>query len=439
MEMIDSLPNSPNEKSTSKRFTREKSTQLKFWDYIAMTPLGLGSVLIGAWVYSSFGEAEQDYLLYMSGFAFSITALFFVLLAYIERWRLKRELAQQNRLTSVKVEVSQDLLTGFTLPSIPINPLFQIKVQWYKPTAREYHLELFGGRLNELIKPKRRGKVHEVQRQIILEDIFGFTSLRWFEKQACDINVYPQQTPSNELSLRRPQQGDDFYDPIGEPHGDLVEMRRYEDGDPLKLVMWRVFARSRQLVVRSAERALAEKRDLVAYFMAHPSDEASASTARSYLDAGLLGEDFIFIADGCQGQARNASQVMDHLLSSAEGQTGSALAELLALPPQQQRGVIVFASAQTPIEDLLMVITALPSPPLVILSLAWENEALDVEPIQHWWAKLLNSIEKESISPKLDFEDLKQVIQQLRTYQEPMIIAQPSGRQVHLDYFEADL
>lgn len=429
MEMIEGLP------------TASKSIPngLRIWDYIALTPLGLGSILVGAWVYTTFGEAEQDYLLYMSGFAFSLFALFFVLLAYIERWRLKRELAEQERLHSVKVEVGQDLLTGFTLPSIPINPLFQIKVTWYKPTAREYHLELFGGRLNELIKPKRRGKVHEVHRQVVLEDIFGFTSLRWFEVQACDINVYPQQTPSNELSLRRPQQGDDFYDPIGEPHGDLVEMRRYEDGDPLKLVMWRVFARSRQLVVRAPERALAEKRDLVAYFMADPSDEASASTARSYLDAGLLGEDYIFIADGCQGQARNHSQVMDHLLSSAKGESLSALTELTSLPVQQQRGVIVFASAQSSGEDLLKVITALPSPPLVILSLTWEAEDLEAELVeQNWWDKFLLSIEKEDAEKQLNFEELKQLIQSIQVYQDPMVIAQPSGRQVHLDYFNQD-
>ena len=429
MEMITDMPTA----------SQSAPSDLKFWDYIALTPLGLVSILVGAWVYTAFGEAEQDYLLYMSGFAFSLCALFFVLLAYVERWRLRRELAKQSLLHSVKVEVGQDLLTGFTLPSIPINPLFQIKVQWYKPTAQEYHLELFGGCLNELIKPKRRGKVHEVHRQITLEDIFGFTSFRWFETQACDINVYPQQTPSNELSLRRPQQGDDFYDHIGEPHGDLVEMRRYEDGDPLKLVMWRVFARTRQLVVRSPERSLAEKRDLVAYFMAHPSDEASASTARSYLDAGLLGEEYIFIADGCQAQARNQGQVMDHLLSSAQGESLSGLAELTSLPVQQQRGVIVFASAQSPVQDLLKVINALPSPPMIILSLTWEAQAFEVEKQEvNWWDKFMLSMEKQTNEQDLNFDDLKQLIRSLQVYQDPMLIAQPSGRQVHLDYFNQD-
>ena len=403
----------------------------QIFDHIAITPLGTFSFLIGAWVYVRFGSEEQDFLLYMSGFAFAICTMIFMFLAYLERWRLKRELSHMDGVNAVKVEVAQDFLTGFSLPSIPLNPLFQTTVSWHKPTAKEYHLELFNGRLNELIKPRRRGKVVEIQRVFILEDLFGFTSLRWIERQKCDINVYPQSTPSHELRLSRPQQGEDFYDPIGEAHGDLIEMRRYEDGDPLKWVMWRIYARNRQLVVRSPERALSEKRDLVAYFLAHPSDESSASTARSYLEAGLLGEEYIFIADGCVGQARNKAQVMDHLLSSAEGETLSALPELLNLPVQQQRGVIVFASALTPPDQILTVIDALPSPPLVILSISLTSSQA-IAPEQPWWHKLLkNTDQSESNSRTLDhLSAVKELVNHLSSYQKPLVIAQPSGRQL---------
>ena len=75
----------------------------------------------------------------------------------------------------------------------------------------------------------------------------------------------------------------------------------------------------------------------------------------------------------------------------------------------------------------------------MILSLTWEAEDLEAELVeQNWWDKFLLSIEKEDTDKQLNFEELKQLIQSIQVYQDPMVIAQPSGRQVHLDYFNQD-
>lgn len=400
-------------------------------DQFAFTPLGILSMSIGGWVYYRFGQEEQDFLLYMMGPAFSLFAVTLFLIAYIERWRLKRTLGETLALDPVEVEVGQDLMTGFSIPSIHPNPLFQIQVLWQKPKVHEYHLEYFDGELKELIKPKRRGKVVEVTRVFTLEDIFGFTTLKWSFRQSCDLSVWPQSTPAHELDLRRPQLGEDLYDPIGEVNGDLVELRRYENGDPLKLVMWRVYARNRQLVVRSPERALSERKDLVVYFIAHPSDEPSASTARAYLEAGLLGDDFLFIADGCQRAVSHSDEVMNQLLSSADSETLSALPVLHSLPEQQQRGVVIFASALTPPELLSKVVNSLPSPPLVILSLSFEVED-EVSTRSLWWSKLF----KEESSSDRSEEGLRQArahFDMLSSMREPVLIAQPSSKTISRD------
>ena len=76
----------------------------------------------------------------------------------------------------------------------------------------------------------------------------------------------------------------------------------------------------------------------MAYLLADPTDEPSASTARAYLERGLLRDDITLLADGCLGGAADLKGALEHLLSSAAGEPLEALPQLLALPPARQRG-----------------------------------------------------------------------------------------------------
>ena len=105
--------------------------------------------------------------------------------------------------------------------------------------------------------------------------------------------------------------------PAGRVEGDLVEMRQYAYGDSMRHILWKVYARSRKLLVRMPERALAPGPVSVAFFVAGPEDEASAGAARLYLEAGLLGADLVFSADGSSAPARSARDAVEQLVDSA--------------------------------------------------------------------------------------------------------------------------
>ena len=402
-------------------------------DRFSPTALGVTTMLVGNWVHKTFGESEQDFLLFMSGFTVMAFAVLIVVLSYVEYWRLNRRLKETLPADPVKVEVGQDLVTGFRLPSINTNPLFQLKVSWVKPTASEYHLELYQGKLHELIRPRRRGQTGTVVREFVLEDLFGFSSIKWQLQQRGDLTVLPKLTQIESLELRRPQDGDDLYDPIGQPQGDLVELRRYAEGDPLRLLLWRVYARNRELIVRAPERALSLKQDLIAYFISHPSDEASASTTRAYLEAGLLGEDYLFYADGCVGPAHTLDEGIIHLLSSAEASPLDALPQLLTLEERRLSGCLIFASALTPLPILLQALDALPNSSTLILSLPLEE---DIQPTHQWWARLFKS-EETSVIGSLKPAEIRQVVDLIdhltTTFSPPLLIAHPDGRTMSLE------
>ena len=62
--------------------------------------------------------------------------------------------------------------------------------------------------------------------------------------------------------------GEEFPHPMGLEDGDRVELRRYVPGDSARFIHWKVFGRTRKLMVRVPERALSRARRTVAYLVA---------------------------------------------------------------------------------------------------------------------------------------------------------------------------
>ena len=86
--------------------------------------------------------------------------------------------------------------------------------------------------------------------------------------------------------------------PMGAPEGDRMEIRRYVPGDSVRNIMWKTFARTRQLNVRTPEKSIDRARKTVAYLLTGHDDEAAAAAARVALESEVLGTGWLFGADG---------------------------------------------------------------------------------------------------------------------------------------------
>nr|WP_255216770.1 DUF58 domain-containing protein [Pseudenhygromyxa sp. WMMC2535] len=126
--------------------------------------------------------------------------------------------------------------------------------------------------------------------------------------------------------------GDDISHPEGPQDGELYDLRHYNPGDPIRFVLWKVFARTRQLVVRSPERALSPVRQTCAYLVAGAGDEPAAGAARLAVERGALGSEWVLGADGNGEDATRKDQAVDLLARSASvdhGAGGRGLGEFL--------------------------------------------------------------------------------------------------------------
>ena len=95
-----------------------------------------------------------------------------------------------------------------------------------------------------------------------------------------------------------------------------MEIRQYVPGDSIRDVMWKVYARTRQLNVRLAEKSVLHDTQTVAYLLSSEQDEAAAAIARMSLETGALGEDWTFGADGCNHPCKDLKSALDAVAES---------------------------------------------------------------------------------------------------------------------------
>ncbi len=142
-----------------------------------------------------------------------------------------------------------------------------------------------------------------------LEDRFGFSCLLWSDTTPSDlsIRVYPPKIDRASLpvisSTYRP--GDDLShhtQRMGEP----FDLKPYHPSDGIKKILWKVFAKSGQLIARHPEHAVTPEGHVVAFVLAPQRDDALAAWALAYfseleqlnltMEVGCLGMDGMAMA-----------------------------------------------------------------------------------------------------------------------------------------------
>lgn len=226
--------------------------------------------------------------------------------------------------------------TGYRLRRPRGIPFAVINWQWVNDgggeTAARVELEREGADLLELASPARRCIVTRVVRRFAVRDLFGLTEISWRRTEQVMLRVLPyrgmlaQMPPPAGMA-----EGDDLSDPFTEPKGDRVEMRQYAPGDPLRMVLWKLYARSGKMMVRTPERSVAERKRGCAYLVTSPQDDATAAAARVVIERGLLGQDWCFGADGVTREANDDRDTAFEIIArSGEAKPEDRAAQLAA-------------------------------------------------------------------------------------------------------------
>lgn len=319
----------------------------RVWGYVPFSVPGLFLTLaIVAGTYFV-GMKRSDQVLLITGGATLLVAavdlIFVALTALFIGWRFRqhtdRELSGGYRL---------ELTTGIPAPSARQMPRYMpplIEASTHILNPPDFDCEWRRneeGMRQEWLLPGRRCELEEnfrLRRRVIVKDVLGFCALDWEQEEPISLRVLPKPVPLGSQSLIRAWfQGDEFSDPRGEPTGDRVDMRSYAPGDPPRLLLWKIYARTGKLMVRVPEAAITTAPRTCAYLVAGPGDESVASLARTLVENNLLGDGWRFGADGSPNSVDKSEEALR--LISRSGNPGIASGDSLSgfLKEQATRG-----------------------------------------------------------------------------------------------------
>jgi hypothetical protein len=304
-------------------------------------------LLVGALLVAfRFSREQADYLLYPAGLAAAGLVVLCALGVTLGAVVLRRDVRRRPAGIPDRFETTVATRTQFRFARLAAWPLVEVGMRWEEPAGFAVALDADGAEYEETVTPGERGRHARLARRFTVEDVFGLCAVSFTVSWDVPFRVAPlAATAAAELAASYAH-GDAFSHPAGRAEGDLVEMRAYAYGDPLRHVLWKTFARTRRLLVRMPERAIAPQPITVAFLVAGERDEPTAAAARLYLERGVLGPDFIFAADGADRPTRQTGEALEQIIDSirARGSGGAAL-EALAnqVEPARLTTCLVFA------------------------------------------------------------------------------------------------
>lgn len=276
------------------------------------TVAGLLALAGSASVLVRYGIAQQDLVLLIvggAGLALVGAALLLTVLAALSlAWRVRRPEG-----VPVEAECGFPVRSGFRVADTWL-PYIDIGWEWVAPAAVVELVPDGWGRAERVILHER-GEWDAIKRRFTVSDAFGLARIAFTATERRPVRALPAVGGLRHVPLSASLgAGDAFADPLGSPHGDLFDMRPYAPGDPIRRVLWKVYARTHELLVRIPERAVAPVPQTVAFLVG--GGEAAAGAARVAIESGALGGDFRFAADGIAAHTDTREGALDAVVRS---------------------------------------------------------------------------------------------------------------------------
>lgn len=401
-------------------------------DYLPLTPLGL-MLGLGAWAALEYlAYAELDLVWLVVGFAaLGLVALSVVAVILGAIWaKLATRVRPHAEVPRRTMETGASLPTGFEAPSLWFLPLVQIHWSWEQPEDAIVSMTKVRRRLREEVTLGRRGRVHGVRRRIVIQDAFGLARLAIRQTDPVELTVLPHTGKLGEAPILVSfSGGDERPHPMGVEDGDRVELRRYVPGDPARFIHWKVFGRTRRLMVRMPERALSPARRTVAYQVAGLDDDASAAAARVAVETGSFGPDFRFGADGSAKDTSRIDEAVEMIVRSADARAegGQALEGFVRRAEQTGPASLIVFVPPRPGPWLAPVVASI-KVRAVRTRVVITTDGIDARPPVPLWKRLLTMPDVRQGTPSAE---LDQVIATLSaTRAEVIVLDRRTGRRL---------
>lgn len=277
-----------------------------------LTFLGVSSLLltvilaIPAWYYSDIVAA---------GIASTIliSLILIILTSIIVSRRLARSLKVEVFLPSVAITSQEPGIITLSLngldkllPGFEIEPILSFHPEELKsiPINRKF-LTKDHAVISFKINPPHRGIWEISECRCEIRDILRMTSriISINLSIPLTINVPVKHLPSLPIYASSSKPGDALIH-HNERLGDPFDLRSYQPGDSMRRILWKVYARTGELITRQPESSCTPEGEAWIFCAAPTSDDSTGATCLSY--ARQILENNINICGGCLGMGNNS-------------------------------------------------------------------------------------------------------------------------------------
>lgn len=138
-----------------------------------------------------------------------------------------------------------------------------------------------------------------------LQDGLGIGKTNWRAKYALQFKIVPQRVVYSDLpilsSCNRPG---DRVPETSERLGDYYDLKTYHPSDGMRKIVWKIFAKSGNLVARHPEKAMNPEGQLVLFCLANSQEDFVCAAALGYSE--MLQEIGIELLAGCEGMGKKS-------------------------------------------------------------------------------------------------------------------------------------
>ncbi|UCF67264.1 MAG: DUF58 domain-containing protein [Acidobacteriota bacterium] len=284
------------------------------------------------------GRKQQDLVQSLAGSWGLVLLVLSGLLTLGAAIRFRRDLARASSEAAARGALEsaehQPMMTGLTLRRRRWPLVAPPSLRWSAPAAAA-EWTASDGELAERVRLNERGLHGELERVCWLEDVFGLWRFTMRRRQARPVLSLPNTGRLTAADIAAClAYGDLLPHPYGRPIGDRSDFRTYNRSDPARLILWKVYARTRELMVRIPETARSPQQQPLVYLVAGPNDNAAAGLARLLMESGILGPGARLAADGTSTPVSEAPAVREAIAISRQHRqrSGHDLATSLADP-----------------------------------------------------------------------------------------------------------
>jgi len=199
-----------------------------------------------------------------------------------------------------------------------LNLVIDRKFKFSQPNSPKH--ELTGGtddtanrKVQDTITFPHRGLWQTEEIGFKLSDTFGFCRYKWSKPLLASVNVKAPEIPITPLPVvAASSKAGDQLNLAKERSGDLFDIKPYQPSDGTRRIMWKTYARNRQLVVRRPEPAILPDGEVAIYLIAEKTDDHVAGAFQSYLEQlDKANIQVLFGTDGFNGFSSDQGKILE--------------------------------------------------------------------------------------------------------------------------------